>query len=289
LDFACSLARRSRVLITECGALGDPGTGNTRWLANMPPASRERLATTPGGLRLALEQRCCWLGRDRPTFRPQSRISQVTGYDNRSLLPPYFPIMRGEDRLFGQMTRYVHVDGVALDYPWAVPHLPLQERGWSDSENSHAVSGHFPGTMVSALLEKQHDCLALDPQSRLRFVASRFQDLAAASDRTLLRRLADDRHGYRASQILMLQTRIQESAGLPADWRDYLNGALQQTLESRPGKFKPDEISNYEINLTGKDLLGFYRDAWGGFGDGLLAWQEIRAVACGLAAKSLAG
>jgi len=251
----------------------------------MPPASRERLATTPGRLRLALEQRCCWLGRDRPTFRPQSRISQVTGFDNRSLLPPYFPIMRGEDRLLGQMTHYIHLAGVALDYPWAVPHLPLEERGWSESENSHAVSSRFPGNMVNDLFGKRDDCLALDPQNRLRFVASRFQDLAAGSDRTLLRRLADDRHGYRASQIRILKTQIRESAGLPADWRDFLDRALRQAKASPLGEFSPDEMRNDEINLTGKDLLGFYRDAWGRFGDGLLAWQEMRAVACELAAK----
>jgi len=287
LDFACNLARSSRVLITECGALGDPGTGNTRWLASMPPASRERLVTTPGRLRLALEQRCCWLGRDRPTFRPQSRISQVTGYDNRTLLPPYFPIMRGEDRLFGQMTHYIHPDGVALDYPWAVPHMPLQERRWSDSENTHAVSRQFPGNMVNELFGKRDDCLAVDPQSRLRFVASRLQDLAAAPDRTLLHRLADDRHGYRASQIRMLQTRIRESAQLPADWRDYLERALRQVQASRLDGFRPDEIRNDEIKLMGKDLLGFYRDAWSRFGQALLAWQDIRDAAREIAVKTL--
>ncbi len=285
LDFARSLARSSRVLISECGALGDPGTGNTRWLASMPPASRERLVTTPGRLRLALEQRCCWLGRDRPTFRPQSRISQVTGYDNRSLLPPYFPIMRGEDRLYGQMTHYIHLDGVTLDYPWAVPHLPLQERGWSDSENSHAVSSHFPGNMVNNLFGERDECLASDPQSRLRFAASRLQDLAAAPDRTLLRRLADDRHGYRASQIRMLQTQIRESAGLPKDWRDFLDRALRQVDASQLGEFRLDQVKNDQIRLAGKDLLEFYRAAWTRFGDGLLAWQEMRAVACELAAK----
>ena len=286
VGFARNLKRDSRVLITECGSLGDPGTGGNIWLANMPAASRERLARSEGLLQSALEKRCCWLGRELPTFRPFASISQVTGFDNRGYLPPYFPITRGEDRLFGEMTRYIYPDSVALEYPWAAPHLPLEERGWSEAENNYAIGTRFPGTLLKSLLGSGDDCLAADPLARLAFLASRFADLAGASDATLLNLLAEDRLGYKAGQIRKLQSKIQESADLPGDWRAYLEKALQQIQSSKLGDFRLESLKGVETDLEGAELLRFWRDMWRGFGQSMSAWSDIREAARDIVAKT---
>ena len=279
LPFALSLGRGSRVLITECGALGDPGTGTNRWLANMPATSRERLATTEGRLQLALSQRCCWLGRYGPTFRPHGTISQVTGFDNRGFLPPYFPITRGEDRLFGEMVHYIYPQSVALDYGWAAPHLPLEQRGWSDKENSYAIGMGFPARLANNLAHDPESSLASDPALRTAFLARRFQDLAAAPDNVLLNRAVEDRHDYLASQLRNLQARITESAGLPEHWRRYLEDALRQVESSRLDEARMESLKSSEIGLEGAALVRFWRDAWHRFGDALTAWSDIREAA----------
>ena len=285
LRLARSLRRRSRVLITESGALGDPGTGSNIWLATLPPASRERLARAEGRLRQALEQRCCWLGHGQPTFRPHGSISQVSGFDNRSFLPPYFPVARGEDRLFGQMTRYIHPESIALDYPWAVPHRPLQERTWSAGDNSFAISPVFPGLLTDDLVGNGDRCLAAEPLDRLAFLGRLFEDLGSASDATLLERLADDRHRYRASQIRNLQQQIEASAGLPADWLGYLQEALRQVQSSQLDDFRVANLKGTVGSLHGQDLLDFWKGAWRGFGRALPAWREIREAAAGVVAQ----
>jgi hypothetical protein len=289
LPFALSLEANSRVLITECGALGDPGTGTNRWLANMPAASRERLANTPGRLQVALAQRCCWLGRSRPTFRPSAAISQVTGFDNRTFLPPYFPITRGEDRLFGVMVHYVYPQSVALDYGWAAPHLPLEQRGWSEQENSYSVGRSFPAGLPNELPRQPENCLATDPGSRTAFLARLFHDLADASDEVLLNRAVEDRHDYRASQLRKLQARIDESAGLPEDWRNYLDGALSQVQSSQLAGTSIEDLRNTEVGLEGTALLGFWREAWHRFGDSMTAWNDIREAAREITAKNYSG
>ena len=278
-DFARQLARDSRVLITECGSLGDPGTGNNRWLANIPPASRERLLAQGGRLQQALERRCCWLGRGRPEFRPGSKISQVTGFDNRGFLPPYFPVVRGEDRLFGLMLGYIYPGSVALEYPWAVPHLPMPERKWTREDNLHSLSGHFPGTLVEAPLQSRDDCLAADPLPRLAFLGRVFEDLAAAPDAALLNRLAEDRHRYRAAQIRRLKARVEEAVALPEDWRSYVEEALRQVEASTLGDLRLDRLQGTVGNLEGAALLRFWREAWGHFGRALPVWGEVRNAA----------
>lgn len=289
LDLARRLRRGSRVLITEAGALGDPGTGSNTWLAMVPQASRERLARTDGHLKLALEQRCCWLGRERPTFRPQGKISQVAGFDNRSFLPPYFPVTRGEDDLFGQMTRYVYPDSVALDYPWAVPHLPLRARSWTAHDNSFAISANFPGFLVNGLVGTGDACLAVDTQDRVRFLGRLFEDFGAAPDLTLLDRLADDRHRCRASHIRKLQKQIEESAGLPAEWLGYLQEAMRQAQSSQLRDLRVENLKGAVGGLQGQELLDFWKGAWREFGRAMPAWSDIREAAAGIVGESFPG
>lgn len=288
-DFVGRLKRDSRILVTESGTLGDPGTGTNRWLATLPIASREALAATEGRLQSALRQRCCWLGRPNPVFRRHGSMSLVTGFDNRGFLPPYFPVTRGEDRLFGQMTRYIYPDSIVLDYPWAVPHLPMPERQWSRQEGLFSISGRFPGMLINEALLSGDDCLAVDTEARLAFLARRVEDLAGASDTTLLDRFADSTHGYRASQLRKLKKVISESADLPAEWRNYVEDALRQVQASQLADFKLDGLKSTEVGLEGSELLRFWRDAWRAFGQSLTAWNDIREAAREIVAKNHPG
>jgi hypothetical protein len=178
---------------------------------------------------------------------------------------------------------------VALDYGWAAPHLPLEQRGWSERENSYAVGMGFPAGLPNELASKQESCLATDPGSRTAFLARLFHDLADATDEVLLNRAVEDRHDYRASQLRKLQARIDESAGLPEDWRNYLDGALRQVQSSQLAGTRIEDLRNTEVGLEGAALLGFWREAWHRFGDSMTAWHEIREAAREITAKTFSG
>lgn len=278
-DFACHLRRDSRVLITECGSLGDPGTAGNSWLGSMSPASSERLATSEGRLQQALEKPCCWVGRERPEFRQSSSMSQVTGFDNRVFLPPYFPVGRGEDQIFGQATRFIYPDSVTLQYPWAIPHLPIPARHWTERDNDYSIDNRFPGTLFSRLCGYPNNCQAEDPQSRLAFLARIFMDAAESPDRRLFDRFVDDRHGHRAWQLQKLQEKLGQSSSLPTEWTSYVENALGQVQASAPGELRMDSLTSKVGDLQGREVLRFWRDAWRGFGGSLLAWNDIREAA----------
>jgi hypothetical protein len=279
LPLARSLNQASRVLITECGSLGDPGTGGNQWLASLPDSSRERLLSDEGLLEEALRQRCCWLGRERPAFRANASISQVTGFDNRGYLPPYFPITRGEDRLFGQLSRFIFPDSLILDYPWAVPHLPINERGWTERDNSFRIAGGFPGSLLNTVLLGGEGCLATDPESRLAFLARRLEDLSEAPEEVLVSRLVDDRHDYRASKIRGIRDKLNRSAESQEAWRRYLESALAQAESSQLASIRIDNLRGSVGDLQGRELVDFWRGAWRSFGRSLLCWGEVREAA----------
>ncbi|MEJ2521100.1 MAG: hypothetical protein P8Y91_12295 [Desulfuromonadales bacterium] len=121
--FAAALNRDSRVLITEFGAVGDPGTTNYDWIGELPPASLNVLLRDAEQRRLALSESRCWTGVNRFIFTPSATMSVNTGLDNRQLLPPYFPVNRNEDKLFGDATAFLHPNAVTVDYPLAILHL----------------------------------------------------------------------------------------------------------------------------------------------------------------------
>ena len=52
------------------------------------------------------------------------------GYDNRELLPPFVPLLRGEDLLFGHTLRLCFSNSFVSDLPWAI--VPMhRKRGFS--------------------------------------------------------------------------------------------------------------------------------------------------------------
>jgi hypothetical protein len=277
--FAIQLRPDSHVIITECGSMGDPGTGSNHWIKMMPGESRDRLLNSDITLQQALETRIYWLGRKRSVFHHSANMSQVTGFDNRQFLPPYFPIIRGEDQIFGEITRFMYPTSVVLEYGWAVPHLPIPERHWKKGENTQPIGSKFPGGLTREVINKTSECLAEDVSLRLEFLASLLKDLAGSPDKVLLDRFLQERQRYRASELRGLQTRIDESSELPAEWQDFLKSAFQRVEASLFEEPRMDELTGSVHGYQGRDLAQFWRSAWRDFGQSLLAWQEIRAAA----------
>ena len=277
--FARRLNKHSRVLITECGSMGDPGTGGIQWLATMSADSRDRLMQNEGRLQQAQDQRHCWLGRTHPVFEPNANISQLTGFDNRGFLPPYFPIIRGQDRLFGVTTSFIFPDSVTLDYPWAVPHLPIPARTWSEQQNDFSVSSKFPGWLTSQVVSRKDLCTAEATESRLEFLARSFTELAESPDQVLLGLYVDDWNERRDKLLEDLQQNIRESAAQSKEWQDYLQNAFRQVQSSSLGEPRISELRGQVGELNGSALVNFWREAWLNFGRSLLAWSDIRQAA----------
>jgi len=130
----------SPVLVTQCGSLGDPGIGSNTWIIELTGESRDKMLASEESVARAIRNDNAWIGRKQPHIAPRSNMSAITGLDNRQALPPYFPIERSEDRLFGIMLGAMFPDVAALDYPWAAPHLTIAHR---DTTKGKGVLGQL--------------------------------------------------------------------------------------------------------------------------------------------------
>ncbi len=279
------LKQDSLVLVTECGSYGCPGMGSNTWLPDMTPDSIKAMLTSEQKTHNALTKRAVWCGRNQPHFGPRTNMSQITGFDNRHMLPPYLPILRGEDRLFGIMLNFMFPSAVTLDYPWAIPHLPLPERHWTEEDRDFTPGGAFPLLFNEQLLERKSFCAAGTDQGRLTAVAAWYSELATASVSSLTSMHRDAMLQEISEQLQHLSFLLAEAEAdsAPTEWQDYLKTGITQ-LESGLDLTSHEDFSlkGLPTTLEGTELANFWKETWAGFAAALHAWPEIRAAAAEL-------
>lgn len=264
----------SPVLITQCGTVGDPGTSSTAWIYELDPDSTQRVLDSPGGLEGALNNRYYWLGHSRPGFNKLAVMSQVTGLDNSALLPPYFPVFRGEDSLFGAMVEHIHPQSAVLEYDWCIPHFPIEERPGNATEPPPSGAGKlsFPKLITDST---DYDT-GVSAETRLNRLALQMQALAEASDRSLLTRY---RHEVAENQIKLasrLATRLQDGVARPEQWTAWLQQSLNNVSQSMGQPAAADSFAGNKAALSEEALLADFRRYAGGFAKALQAWPAMR-------------
>jgi hypothetical protein len=270
----------SPVLMTECGSLGCPGTGSNTWLPDMAPEALKRMLASEQKTDDALNKRFVWLGRNQPHFSPRSNMSAMTGFDNRQLLPPYLPIARGEDRLFGNMLDYIFPSSVTLDYPWAVPHLPIPQREWREQDKDFKQGDSFPMFFFDQVIEQKSSCLASSPGERLLTLSAWFKDLATAPNESLAAMYQDSRLRDSSQQLQKLSKLLTEGESAPADWQDYLKNGIEQLNADLDQASREDfPVKGIPQTMEGNELIAFWKETWVDFATALNAWPEIRKAA----------
>lgn len=267
----------SAVMITECGSLGCPGTRNNTWLPVMAPVSLNRMLASVKKTTQALGSRKAWSGRNQPHFAPRSNMSQITGFDNRKMLPPYLPIMRGQDRLFGIMLDFVFPESVVLDYPWAVPHLPLPERRWRDRDLDFTPAGSFPKLFNEKIIEFKSVCPSASPVDRLSALSTWFNDMASANTDTLTSMYIDRRLSLDSELLQRLTALLAKAETAPVNWQNYLRNGIKQLNTDLNRVSREDfELNGQPASLDSDALIAFWKTVWGDFASALKAWPDIR-------------
>jgi len=271
----------SPVLITQCGAWGDPGTGDAHWTLQLSEYSVSRLLTAPQGVTGAIENRCVWLGSPRPTILKMAFMSQMTGLDNTALLPPYFPAFRGEDLLFASMVEAMHPRGAVLEHDFAVPHLP-GERSRRTLRDPIAKAGSV-GLFAAYLTNSIDYTDANDPEHRLSMLAQDFRRIADKRTEDLLmdyrREVAK---GLAMSLYSLTEQRRNTDDMRSATWTGYLDRGISEVQAALAREWSPTDITEVpegsDLDTVVEGFRGFLR----GYAAALDGWPAIRQVAATL-------
>ena len=267
----------SPVLVTQCGTLGDPGSPSTDWIYFAQGDTARHLAAFPGGLEGALASRSYWLGHTRPCFTKMAVMSQATGLDNSQLLPPYFPVYRGEDYLFGAMTEHMHPEGTILSYDWCVPHLPVEARQGEGEPEPKTGKGLF--SMGKYVTDHTVYQSGISPETRLQGLANMATALSQTNDRglaTLFRREVAELQGLEQYKLNSL---LADGSIRPPAWQSWLQDSANNVSQAMQTVAEIKDMSNLPEGKDNAQLLNQFRSLAADFGEALASWVALRKAA----------
>lgn len=262
---------RGRVAATLTGMLGDAGGASPiPHLLNARGASRQRLH--------AHYEMACW-SRDylravrAPTLsRGDYFMATSAGLDGRRLLPPFFPVFRCEDNLFGHLLLRSDPDALIGHFPCALVHAPADRRRYARDAVARTARV-VPMAGVVAALSAEAVLQERDASGRLAQLAEHFvgvygpEDLKRALD-PFLARTADRVEGI-----------LRAHRNAPAAWRADV-GRYVAGLRRGPKRYAAFEL------LDGRDPEQRTCRAIRRYGELLRCWPVIWEAAQSRASPS---
>jgi hypothetical protein len=118
------------ILATWMGLVGDLGTPHLpSLLIRETGRTRERLLRSERSYRRVMTERRAVRAASRAAVTGAgSWMTTVTAYDHRGLLPPFLPLGRGQDTLFGALLDMIAPTGYVAYLPATVAHRPERPR-----------------------------------------------------------------------------------------------------------------------------------------------------------------
>ena len=270
----------SRALLTLCGSWGDPGTAQGNWISNLPKASIEKLLREHSTLATILSARSHWMGYRGPVLSQYGTLSQLTGIDHTSLLPPYLPAGRGEDVLFGIMLQRLHPESAVWNEGWAIRHEPQEERAERGELAPLSVKPEL-SMLADWLGREPRDQWGLSPEQRLTGLAEEVRRLAGMETdaiETLIQQELVSKRTALLNRCMKHSSDTKEMSELPGvgDWQQFLGDSRDQLV---------NELQTAEPNLlnVSDDAEGskkapnskVFRDHGASFAKALEAWPQL--------------
>lgn len=271
-DGACShlLASLTKgagtIIATYMGVMGDSGMGSP--LAFLLDGRRKPVESDTE-LRTALSS------REVTTLAPETTVSHggpwyttCVSLDNRSLLPPFSPNMRGQDTVFGQTIAICFPDAYFGHLPRALLHDPPALRSYRARpvfEFSDALKLFLGST--SAWFRGG------SPDKTLRQAGTYLVEISSLSQKGFNEELKKQVLKNISAMLAMLEANISTHSQAPAAWKSEL-GEIESTLRDGMNRelFVPEDVkhrcSEHEAAMLTRELTA-------GFGKLLCCWPEM--------------
>jgi hypothetical protein len=208
--------------ITLHGIVGDSGMGSPRYYLGLEGASRARLLASPDAYRSAFRSREVVRAVRRPTLA-DSPFCMTTcfGFDNRLALPPFFPVQRNSDGIFGLMLHRA-VGGCRIGFlPSLVVHQPDPPRAFAPDDMWNETAGIRTADVVMAcLLAHGSASASLTAAERLVRVGRFFQELGALTLSDFEARVRSFQQFRTTAFITMLETQLRTHDSAPSFWAE---------------------------------------------------------------------
>jgi acyl carrier protein len=224
-----------RIMVTLNGSVGDCGWGSPSRYLFIDDSSFERLTRSEQGYSSGTTSRD--ILRVTPSFIITERINNLMttlfGADNRTILPPFVPVGRGADVVFGQMLKKVEPHGWFGHLPWAILHAPLeQKRFWPGEVLRSAATTDLKGmfcTLISGLVDNETP----NADSALRKMGQALIEIGNQPIEDFQAFLVERGRARVEDEIAFLEDRAQRFGGVATPWARDVNAYISALKQNR--------------------------------------------------------
>jgi hypothetical protein len=274
------LARRGRVLVTINGVYGDSAMPSPTVFLTLESESRERLLKSESAYRSALTSREVLRAVDRACITDNpSCVTGAFGYDNRALLPPFMPVLRSEDDIFGFTLRACIEDGYFGYLPAAVFHDPMDPRAYTPGFlKTSAARTDMYKIIVAGLISFQIGRTVLDASRRLQTFGSYLMEIASMPQQDFEEFMKVQLWRMHSDAIAYFEGYLRHCRRSPGFWADDLEYYIHnlQTALTQESIIVPQDLigigSTKQVRKVSQRLV--FR-----FGQLLCHWPELVAAA----------
>jgi hypothetical protein len=265
------------------GSVGDGAIPNPASLWLLGGASRDRLLRTPDTYQQAIGSRALMRAYGRVTFTDGvgSCFGLAQAVDVTGFVPPFFPVLTGEDFLFAHLTQQFDRRAFFAHVPFVMEHKADAGRAYGRELAVAAGAETHTASLLTALASYLESALPpSEPADHCRRLGRQFQDLARlpADD---FGACVDDiirsaKRGYAERVYSVLQT---HGAG-PLCWSRDLARQLEvvEDIVRAPGLLLPTDIPLEPVDRTLQELVKAYGE--------LLEWWPALLQAAGSLAET---
>lgn len=265
-----------RVILTMAGVAGDPGTYSNIHLLTCRGETRARLIKSQDAYCSTLNSRN--LLRVAPcatvTHDPACMAGNIA-FSNTTVLPPFIPNFRGEDRIFGALLMKSVTDGYYGYVPVALLHgtdSKREPRSILDSCTVRMTDVYFAALETLTL----PDCVQ-DPSARLRLVGEHLKYCGTLSPNRFVSYIRAALLNVWSARLAYIQNVIEEHGDWPDFWLEDFGKVRRKLIEAMTAKdfWIPNELVNQSY---ARDAGHFLQRAMYLFGRVCEEWPDIIRV-----------
>jgi hypothetical protein len=261
----------ANVVATVGGIAGDSGGRAAKWMLASSGQTMANLMASRASFDLALTSREVLGVAPRPsvTHKPFCQTANI-GLDNRSLLPPFFPIGRGEDTVFGML--------VASAFPYCfLGHIPFALL--HEAEQGRTYEQSFEYRISELIGHLMASCVCPPGISRaraLKRIGSHLEDIASLPAEDFWNVVLDTVRDQTTFSMRVAQTEfsLEKFAACPDYWQQEMLKWHVQTVEQLEDatSFVPYEFKNlYPVHVAKAKTRELLAQA----GRLLFAWPDL--------------
>jgi len=274
-----------RVVVTLNGLVGDSGMRSPRYYLTLSGNSRLRLVSSETGYRSAFQSReVLRTVRRRTVSSGPFLMTTFFGLDNRVLLPPFFPVQRNSDGIFGLMLQKSSRHCTAF-LPSVLLHAPPPRTFEPDAIWADADGLQLADVIIACVFGFDADA-RLPDEARLIRLGRHLRWLGSLSLTEFDAYVRAQQQFRTIAFITALQSQLQAHAGLPRYWEADVTRMIERlsTAASAANYTAPRDLWSGDGADAARRLA---QELVEGFGELLEAWPAIVAAARTLRAREL--